>query len=63
MYFYEDFINAWQQIIRIDDTIPAPKLVKRNDYCYDCDTDVGYWHAMTFKCGSCDKILLGASKR
>lgn len=31
----------------------------RKDYCYDCMSDELYPHAMTFKCCSCNKIILG----
>lgn len=32
---------------------------KRKDYCYKCDTEELYTHAMTFKCSRCHSIILG----
>lgn len=34
----------------------------RKDYCYDCENEELYTHAMTFKCSKCHKIILGGDK-
>lgn len=33
----------------------------RKDYCFVCNTDNMYWHAMAMKCSSCHQIILGGA--
>lgn len=58
--YYIDFAQEYFKFIEnIDEKQNESAEIKRKDYCYDCNNDDLYCHAMTFKCSKCHKIILG----